>query len=472
MKKLTYLISFVMLLTLFSGCEDFLERDPEDKISNDNLLSDLEGVTYALVGCYNDLCDGYYYRTNWQVINELRGGNVKVKASLTSGYIERFIPFYGFGLESDDHEVENIYEHLYQVLAEANNILEVLDEIPDATEAQRDHIRGELLTIRAMVHFDLLRMFTYPYDYQANAQHHGIVVNTSTPDVLSKPSRSSVYESYKQIVTDLEEAIGLLNDDEKHGPTRKMWIGPDVAKALMARVCLYKQDWNGAIEYSTHLIEDATYGLVPGDMLASGYESGSPTQETIWILDNSQDVSESLSKFMGVPDIADKTELAATGDLLSLYSENDYRRDLLVEFSGDTVSLKYRSSGNIESDIELFRLAEMYLIRAEAYARIGKEVQARADLQTIRQRANPAAAQPSFSGEELIQEILTEKRRELAFEGHLFYDLKRTGSDIVREDCNATENHNVTYPSFRYVFPIPYDELMANDNMEQTEGYN
>lgn len=471
MKKIYNCILILLTAITLASCEDFLDRDPQDKISNENLLGDIEGVTIAAVGCYNALVDDYYYRTDLNLISELRGGNLKFVESVSSGYVDRYIDFYSYNLNSENDRNEDHYETLYGILNQANNIVHAIPELSDGTTEEKSQLLGEMYTIRALCHFDLLRLYAQPYNYSANAQHDGIVVVVKTPDVLDMPARSTVYDSYKQIVEDLKAAINLVTDENKHGTTKKFWIGPGIVKAILARVYLYMEDWNNAIEMATEVIEDPNYGLVAGVLLASEWLGNEPSIEDIWVLDNSVQQAENISKYMGYPDIGTEMNCSVTKDLYDLYSVDDLRLNLFVDFYGDTTSYKYHSEGNIESNITVIRLAEIYLVRAEAYARTNQGALARSDLQVIRERANPYAEFVNLSGEELIQEILIEKRRELAFEGHNFFELKRTGSNIKRNDCTATLNHDLDYPDYRYVMPIPYDNIEANRNLVQNEGY-
>lgn len=471
MKKLIYIIIFISLGLSFISCEDFLDRDPKDKISNDNLLKDIEGIKIAMAGCYNSIVSSYYYRNDMILLSELRGGNAKITSSLTNGSVSSYTDFYGFNLFADDSRVENIYSTLYKTLNQANNIIHAIPNSSDGTLEELDQILGEMYAIRALCHFDLLRLFAQPFSYTQNGQHSGVVIVTKTPDVFDKPSRSNVYDSYQQIIKDLTNAIELTSEENKLGSTKKFWIGPSTAKALLARVYLYMEDWNNAITIATDVIEDPKYDLVDGNQLATEWLDNSTSEEDIWVLDNSVDQAESISKYLGIPDVSDEMYCGVAKDLYDLYDPADLRLNLFVELYGDTTSVKYHTVGIIESDIVMIRLAEMYLIRAEAYAKTNQPTLARSDLQVIRSRANSSIGFPNYSGQDLINEIMLERRRELAYEGHIFFDLKRTASNIRRNDCTATLNHDLDYPHYQFVYPIPLSEIEANDNTEQNDGY-
>ncbi len=159
---------------------------------------------------------------------------------------------------------------------------------------------------------------------------------------------------------------------------------------------------------------------------------------------------------------------------IDLYQEGDVRKGLFAQQMGKTLTTKWTEfSGSKDHYTPVVRLAEMYLIRAEASLNlpVTDEVQARADLDVIRKRANPAAAGLQLSGAALKEELFLERRRELAFEGHLFFDVVRMGRDLKRVDCNALQNVNVDYPSNLFVLPIPEDAVTRNEYMIQNEGY-
>jgi hypothetical protein len=464
------LTSLTILLTA-SSCEDFLDRDPEDKISNEGLFKDMEGVNYALAGAYNGLTDDNYYRKNFILVSGLKGGNIKFSSNIVEMYLDRYRDTYNFDHSPADQQTAYYaYRQIYEVLDMINNIIHNIPDAKGGTQAEKDHVMGEAKALRALCHFDACRLFAQRYGHTSNAQHLGVVIVRKSPDVFDQPERATVYDSYKFIVQDLKEAIELLESTPEQNKS-EYWIDATAAKALLARVYLYKEDWNNAIDMATQVIEDNNHSLVGHNQYVEKWNQNEFNEEQIWILDNSYELAEALSKYIGVPGISDKTQMTLSHDLLDLYGDDDVRGQLITTFENDTVSTKYRSSNNIESNIPMIRLAEMYLIRAEASARVGEEIQARSDLDAIRKRANPQASFPNYSGQELIDQILKEKRKELALEGHLFFDLKRLGRDIVRTDCNATKNQNLEYPNPNLVMPIPKDEMDYNENMTQNEGY-
>jgi len=172
--------------------------------------------------------------------------------------------------------------------------------------------------------------------------------------------------------------------------------------------------------------------------------------------------------------------LSATSDIIDLYDDGDVRGlggDGLIRPTvdeGDTLfsTQKYPEPTTQEpNDIGVLRLSEVYLNRAEAYANLNRRDPAREDLNTIRLRANPDADPVNASGDALLEAILEERRRELAFEGHLLFDRTRYKEDVTRQYCTGEPSCNEAYPSPRFVLPIPRDAMNANDALRQNDEY-
>ncbi len=479
MKKLLYILP--ILLISFYSCDDFLDRDAENEISNEELFSTVEGAGFALSGVYASLTSPDYYGQNMLVVPEFKSGNIKFSKGVSSANINKFSATYNFTHiaeeDNNDDTSQNFYKQLYETLNSVNNIINYLPAVETTNQSLKNQIMGEAMVIRALIHFDLSRLYAQPYLYSVNGDHMGVVTLTETPDVFDQPSRSKLYQTYDQIEQDLLDAIPLLTM-QRPGNIAKANINSNTAQALLARVYLYKKDWNNAIKYSSEVIKN--YTLVPNGELVESWLSSIPSQEDIWVLNMSNRTSRYISEIYGVVTDDDEEEHTATvtKDLYELYSEGDKRLELfkLANYTGgtvysDTVSIKFSSNNQRERFIPVVRLSEMYLTRAEASAENKDYIQARADLEMIMKRANPSVGSVSLSGQALIDEIMKERRRELCLEGHTYFDFIRKGKGIVRKDFNGTDNKNIEFPNNNLILPIPYHEVEYNDNMEQNEGY-
>jgi hypothetical protein len=154
-------------------------------------------------------------------------------------------------------------------------------------------------------------------------------------------------------------------------------------------------------------------------------------------------------------------QLAATTDITSVYSTGDVRGVSSMYYTTNVNNLtynftrKYQGMNDSANNIKIIRLSEIYLNRAEAYAESGNLISALADLNVIRKRANPSAINFAATDKQvLLDEIFRERRRELAFEGHTFFDISRQKRNLVRSDCSST-NCSFNYPSLKFAVPKP-----------------
>ncbi|GAF03028.1 RagB/SusD family nutrient uptake outer membrane protein [Saccharicrinis fermentans] len=477
MKNILYIALFVLSLT---SCSDFLDIDDETKISNNHLFSTISGVEEALNGVYYELGSGDYYGFTMLIATEAKGGNLKFNdITQENPFANYFLPSFQFShnAEGEDDYTEAIYGHVYAVISAANNVIANIEYTEDATETQKVQAVAEAKAIRALAHFDLTRLYAQPYAYTSNAQHIGIpyMVNNIAWDELV--SRDLLYDNYENIIADLLEAEANLGtalgiEDASYS---KAYMTKLAAQALLARVYLYKNDWDKAIEYATKVIEDGSVSLIDNSEVLSYYSNNTPGREDIFVYDYTGRSSiVPIAKRIGIQNDRTYLYLQPSNDIIDLYEEGDVRKQLFAEQMGEILTTKWvEHTGGKDHYAPILRLAEMYLIRAEASLNlpISDEVQCRADLDVIRKRANPEAPSIQLSGSALKEELFNERRRELAFEGHLFFDIVRMGRNLRRVDCNALYNVNVDYPSDLFVLPIPEDAIDYNEQMIQNPGY-
>ena len=478
------LLPVAALMVLFA-CSDFLDVDEQTRISNDQLFSTVKGNAEALSGAYYMLGDANYYGRNMMVVPDIKGGNLKMhnvnSANPMSAY---FMPSYEFNHSEDPENdyTDNMYRQIYEVIMGVNNIIEYAPEIENATEDEINQILAEAKAIRALAHFDLTRWFARPYNYSSNAQHPGVAFIDRVLGYNEHFGRDPLYRNYNRILDDLkfaEEHIGTsLAQHYASGAMNyysSAYFSKRSVQAMMARVYLYMEDWSSAREYASEVISAGGTSLQPHETFVERFVSNDPSGEDLLIINNEGRSSGApLASIMGTRSGRTTNYMEISNDLLSLFGEDDRRLDYYIHEHNAMVSRKYPEyDGNKDRFIPVIRLAEMYLIRAEASVNLPNpdEVQARSDLNTIRRRANPDAPGVNLTGEALRDEIFLERRRELALEGHLFFDIARQGRDVRRDDVNATMNRNLDYGDYRYVLPIPQRAVSLNNQMTQNDGY-
>jgi hypothetical protein len=466
----------VAVLIIASSCEDMLDIEPTDLLTDDNALQTINDFEQALVGCYSGLTSGAYY-----------GGSYIVTADRMSDDLRRSRENLGEGVQVHSYiinagtgEPAAIWTQCYSVINRANIIITKIDAI-EGSQASKNSIKGQALFLRALAHFDLVRYFALPYNATSDASHPGVPVMLES--VISEPTRNTVAEVYSQVVADLQQSVELMTVNLR--PYKAYDLA---AIALLARVSLYMQNWEAARDYASEVISVPGLSLSTGDSYRNIWTTAELNDEVILKLIMLQN-----NAFIGQNYWSQSNDIVSfnpTEDLINTYDQD---RDVrFASFIGlrqpadpDNVVTKYRGApidyplnqtppNDGLADIKILRLSEMFLIRAEAHYELQNPTLARNDLNAVRV-ARIAGFDPGSEGNEsgsaLLDAIFVERRRELAFEGHRWHDLKRKALPIVRgADCSATQCE-LEADDYRFTLPIPQVELAGNVNMVQNPGY-
>ncbi len=488
MKRFFYISALIMV---FTSCEDFLNREPVEQVSISQQFSSVEGLLQAVSGVYAEY-EALYSGLSF-VYADAVAGNVKFAPNQQgiADVPDQFQPVYAFQEQSDEGTFSSYYENAYSIINALNLILENMANVPELDASLEQQIRAEILAMRASVHFELSRLFAQTYPFSANAEHPGIVYNTRTLVAGEDfPARESVAETYDLIEADFLEALSLFTDNPALPGPETSYFNVNNVRGLLSRLYLYKGDWENCIAVATDVL-NAGIALTPRELFVEQWTALQPISETLFEFtppvtgDDGTNISSSVSEFYGYAflngELADFQRYTASNDLVSLYEDGDIRGEdgMLV-----TLNIPTQTGTGVEDRPYIYtqkyvdddgaimiRLSEVILNKAEAHARLNQDQQALTDLQSIRERADPNAELLNLSGQALIDEILLERRRELAFEGHLLFDLARNEQSIVRNDgCNISICQ-LDYPNDRFILPIPQSSILINENMVQNEGY-
>ena len=474
MKNIFKFLFFVGIL--FTSCEDAYNVDPDDEILESNAITSVADLEKAAIALYGTVSGSNLINYSSRFTDDLR---------LPADNRGQGVQVHTWGITAGDTTVESLWFNLYNVISRANRILAILDDIPAVTadeQVSKARIKAECLGLRAMSHFDLLRAFGLSYD--GNSTELGIP-NINYVVVFEQPSRNTVSENYSFINNDITTALGLL--DASYTDNTRLTV--NALNALKARVALYQGEYATAISSATEVINN-----VP---LATATEYAD-----IWTDSSESEVVFKLKRTTG--DGAVGTIFQDTnGDIFFYMSNNlttaainyaygastavpptDPRFGALLDLenssfaSGVFVVGKYLgTTANFGlNDVKVFRTSEMYLIRAEAYARTSQLDMAGTDMTTLRSnRGYTSATTYSTQAAALTDIIENERRVELAFEGHRYFDMKRRGLAISRtaaDDCGSASGAcELASDDYRWVMPIPQTEIFANDNMEPNPGY-
>lgn len=477
MKKY-YILLFVALVAL-SSCEKLLDKEPTDKLSIEDLFLDVQGAKSALAGSYKALLDEEHYNKNTMVYPEILAGNIKFSKNTNL----RLEDVYEATVDAQESSLNATYSALY---SELNNVNNVIKYTPSAAGAatEKTKIVAEAKAIRALIHFDLVRIFARPFNFTSNGSHLGIPLILN-PQLYSDPapSRATVAQTYNAIVTDLTEAIAAFDDTNVgvlNGGTKQNYFTKASATALLAKVYLYQNNWDKAFELADELIKSKQYTLLTNANYVASWTGRVPSSESIFELAIETVFSgTSLGAYYESTNLSSYRMYAATLDLTGLYSATDVRNISTmfnrVDISGVNYAFtkKYQGGGTLATPIKILRLSELHLIRAEAAVEKNTPdfTIANTDLNLIRQRADASAATLNLTTKDaVIDAVLLERRKELAFEGNLLFDLMRRKKDINRADVTPVVKNLLTNDD-RLIMPFPANTINANRNMKQNPGY-
>ena len=465
---------------LFTSCSDFLTEEPKQEQSNELTFATFDGVNKAAAAMYGMFQSDAWYDGEFTLMSELRCGNAKNPTSVPGSGRYRTDTQWIYS----DRSTSPLWSYAYYTIARANNVINNLDDKvgKDATQQQVNNVKAEALFIRALCYFDLVITYCQPYNYNATEDDKmGVPLVLVTEN--GKPARDSKENVYNQIVADLLQAESIMADDYvRAGVTDKAATPTKPAiQALLSRVYLYMNKWQEAADYATKVINNKKYELAPADAYAAMFSAATAPEggEIIFeVYGSDKNEYWDNSGWAHLPYITTTDEkgshgdVCATKDLYDLYSEGDVRKSMFKQHGNDYFPTKYsgkpKDSDPKYTNVPILRLSEMYLNRAEAIIN-GASIQgvtAESDLRkiaTVRGASATAAATK--------QGVFDERRRELAFEGHITADYARCNKSMTRKDFDDSKNKDVAFPSYMWALPIPHRERTANPNVAQNPGY-
>lgn len=456
------LFSGCLAVTLLGSCKDsFLDQAPATGISTDIALNTEADLKSAVLGMYAGMRGVDLYGRTVPVIGEVLSDNAFI-ASNNSG---RYTSFDKYINTKNDGNIAGIWNTAYLVIGRANRVINSTPK--SGTQANIDQYKGEAYAGRALMYFELLRNFSNINDL--NSPGVPIVLDF---DYSALPARNTVGEVFTQIESDLAQGYQLMT---QFSTTARM--SKYTARALQAKVALYKKDYANALTYANDVINNSGFSLLTSAGFKAYWASPAPQSakvETLFEV-NSDAISnlafDALSNMYVQPPGGYGDVLCANA-LYNDYSSTDVRKTLLLVGVRGTANPayivnKFPNVGNDKDDTKIIRLSEVYLIAAEAANRTGNDIMALTMLNTLVAQRDPAQVYVS-TGAQLLSDIQDERRKELAFEGDRFYNLNRLGLDITGR---THAPNSVAISSYRRIMPIPQSEMDVNPNMVQNTGW-
>ncbi|HEV9038754.1 MAG TPA: RagB/SusD family nutrient uptake outer membrane protein [Puia sp.] len=464
-RKRYILFAGIGLFFLSSCSKNFVNKSPYSSTTLSEALGSVSQLQTALNGAYAQMRTVALYGRDMPVIGDLQADNTFVEVDNSGRYLNQF----KYTFTNADGVVEGDWNAAYQGIQEANQVI-------DAEVTGAEAIKAQAYALRGLLYFKLVNMYARPYTDNPNALGVPLILHYQ-PSLL--PKRDSVGKVYAQIVSDLKAAFQNAPAYSNSGLISKY-----AAEALLARTYLYMGDNTNAKAAAVDVINNGGFTLAQTAGAYAAFWSNparkSDKVEVLYEVDadavNNNGTDGIDAMYMG-----GYTDIYASQDLVNLYSATDVRNQVLVPGttkSGATATLvgKYPNYTSTDKDNpKVIRLAEVYLIAAEA-SLPGNEADARMYLNDLMAVRDPAFAGYSSTGAQLRSDILTERRKELAFEGDRYYDLNRLKMDIVRPAINSGSINGpltMPYSDYRRVYPIPLNEIQANANIasQQNPGY-
>ncbi|MET0393922.1 MAG: RagB/SusD family nutrient uptake outer membrane protein [Chitinophagaceae bacterium] len=465
MKQIKYGLYVVAAAFMVSSCEKQLDLQPTDTFSDDNAfltIADIQLGANAAYGRYGAYANDMY-------VNALTSDEAKLGLdNAGQGALTYRLQYASDATTGGD--VVAAWGAYYSLIDQVNRVLPFVPTVTANTgeEPRRDIIKGQLLALRGIAYFSLLEHYCKPY----NPSGLGVpLLLTSSP--LGKPARNTMGEVMTQIEKDLGDAKALLPAVTPATFSDTVMNRVNIA-AYQARIALYKGDWANAITYSTEVISSNVKPLVTGSDFA-GIWTDANANETLFRIRYA--TSAAIGGMWTTT--GGQIYVAPSDKLVAAYGTGDIRKAAYIGTlspGNNYVNKFYTSSrGGRVVDIKACRIAEMYLIRAEANAKKATpDLSAgAADLNALRAKRITGYVNEAFvSSADLVNALLNERFKELCFEGFRFFDLKRNNLPVQRlaSDASAAWQTLAAGSNF-FTYPIPRSELNANPNIEQNPGY-
>ena len=438
-----------LLVLMLGSCKKFLTVQPVNDVSDAVTIVDSTSSVTAVRGVYRTMAQNYYGGL-YETFGYLGGDDIVWTGS--QSVIQQFI---SHAITSDNDNLESVWTGIYQTINGANQVIAKIPLVvqPSFTQAGRNQLTGEGYFLRALAYFDMARCW-------------GGVPITLTPTTTATEKngipRSTLAQTYAQVLSDLNAADSLMALPATQNPVR---ANKETAWALKARYYLYQKDWVDAEAYATKVLGDVTnYQLLTPFSTWFQPASAIATKESVFELSYNASYTNS-SRGYWQPPANGGTKQWAPGDSIVSLLNNPLvggGRSALIALgtAGWYGNLFYRSPATDPSYI--IRIAEVYLIRAEARAEQNELPGALSDLNAIRTRSGLAGSTATTQSEILLA-IENENRVEFALEPHRWFDLVRTG--------RAAAVLGVTNPD-NLLFPIPLNEItLSNGVLTQNPGY-
>lgn len=494
MKKIHHILALVVIGALtFTSCDGFLDMQPTNSGNAEGAVATVADAQVAMNGVMSAMTSSSYYGRNLFMYGDAKGGDLTI---FSAG--RGLDALYTFNHAATSGSYSGFWSQGYYCILQVNTLLSNIKKQEEAgSKEDFSFVKGQALTLRALFYFDLVRLYGLPYNQDKSS--YGVPNITEPLTVQAQPTRATVEENYRQILQDLAEGATLLSAKKAK---QDGYIGYYANIALQARVKLYMEDYDGALQAAEEIIDSGAYTLYqPGEWVASWsrqfgtesiFELGITTEESdkgtgslgFYLMRYGQ-VKNAMGWFLASDYFLNRLGEDETDVRWGIMDNDEYWVDNKIERKG--ACYKYMGGTSLPGDgkatntavnIKIIRLSEIYLIAAEAALHSTRsDAGAAADyLNEIRKRAPQLA--PATAATITDDMILEERSKELFAEGQRFFDMMRMNKTIEFnddfQDVPVSHRAKTIDRTFeKIVLPISQDEINANPALEsqQNKGY-
>jgi hypothetical protein len=490
MKNKIQVTGLALMLLVMSSCKkSFLDQKPYNALALDVSLKNDADMNVAVNGMYASMRNTDVYGLSLILKGDLMSDN----CFLTTANSGRYLSMNQYNAINTDGTAVAVWANCYTVIKNANLVI-------NSTIASNDNVsqlKAEALAARALMHFELVRNFATPYTVDPTKPGVPIVL---TFDQNSLPARNTIKEVYTQIIADLTAAAGMVKYSingnmsfTSTGSSRVLntsFITKYAISGLLARVYQTMGDWANAKTAALDVVNNAGFTLTASGGLSAYWAGGTPRTDKVETIFEITTDANGISSSNGVtlpgmylpaaaPYKGSYGDVLANASLYNLYAPTDARKALITvgtragQVSPAYICRKYTGNAVDYDDTKVLRYADVLLILAEAYYNTADIVNANLTLNKVAKQRDPSFLGYASAGAQVLEDILTERQKELAFEGTRLWDLvrlKRTFVKVQDEDA-PQKNLTVDPTNPKLIFPIPQTETNVNTTIAQNPGY-
>ena len=530
MKKISS-IAILGIILLASCQKDFLDNRPQQSVFTEDVFSSMPTARAAVNGLYSLMQSYSYYGRDAMVIAEVISDNMT--RSVRTG--NRYTGMNTMTHTATDANISRMWNQMYQVVTNANAIIANEEKlkaiITPLQQEEFGQLIGEAYAVRALAYFDLAKFFARPLKHTADGSHLCVplVLKPITKvDEVVYPARNTAAEVYAQIDKDIAEAIKRLpatgdvyNNGAVNNSFFKIRMNRWATLALKSRVAIFKEDWPTAVAASTEVINSGKYNLFTYGSMIQDFRTPNNNESIFEVTNNTNDnpgtdsyaylssqggYGELLGTSAAMNSKSTGTTLTTFKGLYDSYTPTDVRRQFVAlgdrnSLGGEKnvpLCLKYTNIVTYLENIKVMRIAEMFLSRGEALARLAvlnndaaSLTASLVDINRIRKSRDTASSTKPFAASllatpptgsiratALLDSIIVERRKEFALEGQRIFDLNRTKTSYVKiNSAGNAASRLIQYTAttstyyYRTILPIPVTQVQNNPKMVQNEGF-